>query len=130
MWLVAIVGSCLIVAIAAIGMVLPEFLLEMARRVSEPMGLAVLAAVRILLGVALLLEASASRAPLALRGIGVLVVAAGAAALFLETGGTHRLLAWWSSQPDVALRVWMLIPLSLGAFLVWALLPRPGHAPR
>jgi hypothetical protein len=60
----------------------------------------------------------------------VLVVAAGAAALLLETERTDSLLAWWSSQPEVALRVWMLVPLSLGAFLVWALLPRAGHAPR
>ena len=122
---IALVLSSFVAALGAIGVVWPEALLGVARHLQTPSGVYAAAALRILLGGALFLAAPVSRAPRAIRALGIFILAAGLTTPFLGTERVRGIIDWWSGQGGF-LRVWAALALGLGGWLTWALL-RPAR---
>jgi hypothetical protein len=114
----------LIAAVGAVGVVAPHVLQSISRYTVTPTGLYVAAALRIVIGVALVRVAAASRAPWLLRGLGFIAIAAGIVTLFLGVDRAGAILAWWSGQGPVLIRLWPALALVFGVIMVWAVIPR------
>jgi hypothetical protein len=120
----ALVLSAVVVSIGAIGLVRPEALIGVASHLVTPAGLYGAAAIRILLGIALLFAAQGSRAPGVLRILGVVVLVAGFVTPFFGPDRARAIVDWWSSQGHLVIRACAAFALALGCFLVWALRPK------
>jgi hypothetical protein len=114
----------LIAALGAIGVVAPHILQSISRYTVTPIGLWVAALFRIVIGVALVRAAAASRAPRLLRGLGVIAIAAGIGTLFLGVDRATAILAWWSGQGAFFIRLWPALAFVFGVIMVWAVVPR------
>ena len=77
------------------------------------------AAIRILIGIVLLIAASETRAPAFVFVVGVLFIAAGASLPLIGSARLERLSNWWLERPDVLFRLWALATVAFGAALVW-----------
>ena len=95
--------------------------------VDRPAGLLVAGLIRIVIGVALVLAAPASRAPRGLRLFGAFVVLAGLATPFVGTEHVRSIVDWWSGRGAVFMRAWAALALAIGATLVFFVLPRHGE---
>ena len=115
--------SVFVAVLGGLGIVSPAQLLALVRRVQTPGGLYAVATLRLVLGVALLLVAPASKAPDPLRIMGVLAVAAALVTPLVGLARWSRLVEWWRGHGDLILRAWAAIPLALGLYLAWAVLP-------
>jgi uncharacterized membrane protein len=124
----ALVLSLFVVILGAIGIIRPEALLGVARHFQTPAGLYAAAALRIILGVALLFAASTSRAPGVIRVLGILVLVAGLITPFVGTERVRAIVDWWSSQGPLIMRAWAGFALAFGSFLVWALFRKSSAA--
>jgi hypothetical protein len=120
--LAALVGL-LILALGALGVVSPARLLALVARSQSQRGLYFIAAIRVVIGVALVLAAAGSRAPAFLRILGVISVLAGLATPFFGVHRFQAILSWWSLRPAVVLRLWCLVVVLLGGAIVWAVAP-------
>ena len=119
------IALCLLVAgLGAIGVVEPGALRGIARNFQTPSGLYAAAAFRVVLGGALVLAAPTSRAPRAIRAVGILILVAGLITPFFGLDRFRSLVAWWSAQGPTATRVWAGVALAFGCFVVYALLPQ------
>lgn len=123
MTLVALVLSLFIAAVGALGVVSPARLLGVVRRLQSPAGLYLAAALRVVLGVALVFAAPTSRAPQVIRILGVFVVAAGLLTPFFGLERFRRLLDWWSARGPVFVRTWAAVAAAFGLWLAYALAP-------
>jgi hypothetical protein len=118
---IAIVLSLAVALVGVIGLVSPTALLGFARHFQSASGLYAAAALRVLLGGSLFLAASTSRAPRALRLLGIFIFVAGLVTPFIEPERVRDLLDWASRQGPLFLRGWGAFALGLGALLAWAL---------
>jgi hypothetical protein len=89
-----------------------------------PTALYVIAAIRIAFGLILLGTASGSRAPMALRFLGVFVLLAGIATPLVGVERSREAVAWWSSHGFLFMRTTMALAVVLGGFLIWAVVSR------
>jgi hypothetical protein len=120
---------CVFVAIlGAIGVVSPDALLRIARHFETPGGLYAAAALRIVVGGVLVLAAGASRAPRAIRVIGVLIVVAGLVTPFLGLDRVRAILEWWAAAGPIFKRVWAGGALGFGCIMAYALAPGSRRA--
>ena len=125
MELAVLVVGVVIMAMGALGMLAPEALLTVARSIVTPVGLWVVAAVRVGLGVLLLMTASLSRVPAVLGVLGVVVLVSGLVTPFLGVERARAIVEWWGALGPAVTRVWAGIAVALGALLVYAVAPRP-----
>lgn len=99
----------------------PDGLKEWVLRVwNRPGSVFMAVGVRVLLGVALLVTANVSRAPLALTIVGWLVIAG---AVFVVVAGKQRvtrIIEWAIAWPPLLTRVWAVFGMAFGIFLVWS----------
>jgi uncharacterized membrane protein YidH (DUF202 family) len=121
MTLVALVLSLLVAALGALGLLSPARLVGVVRHFQTPAGLYAAAALRLVLGAALLFAAPASRAPTALRILGVFLVLAGLVTPFFGLERFRKLLDWWSTRGTAFERAWAAFALALGLLLAYAL---------
>jgi hypothetical protein len=121
MGFLALAFSVLIAALGAIGIVYPEEIHSAARILQAPTALYVAAGGRVVFGVALLLAAPASRAPSALRVLGVVLTVAGIAMPILGADGYRSLVDW---KLGLIQREWAVSALLCGLLLAYALVPR------
>jgi hypothetical protein len=119
--ILAIVIGLLLAAIGLAGVVAPSFILELGRSLLTPMSLYLVAALRIGVGVVLLLAAADSRLPPALRVFGIVIILAGVFTLFLGVERSRAILDWWSNQGPLFMRFCLLGPLVVGLFIVYVL---------
>ena len=96
-----------LVAIGAglVGMLSPDRLVMIGQYVVTPLGLYVIAAVRVAVGIVLILAAPVSRVPRTLRAIGAVVFVAGLATPLFGVERTRAILDWESTQPTVLIRL-------------------------
>jgi hypothetical protein len=120
MSLIAALSGLLILALGALGVVSPPRLLALVARSQSQRGLYVLAAIRVMIGVALFLAAAGSRAPAFLQILGVISFLAGVTTPFFGVHRFQAVLSWWSLRPAAVLRSWCLFVVWLGAAIVWA----------
>lgn len=112
-----------VVALGIVGVISPQRLLALVTRVQSQMGLYFIAGIRLLLGMALILAASASRAPLYFQVLGGLSVISGVVTPFFGVRRFEAILGWWRRRTPWVVRLWSLFVLFFGASLVWAVLP-------
>lgn len=126
MKILAFVAALLIVAVGVGGVLMPSGLVWIAQH-SFTVGVFVaVAAVRIAFGFVLIAAAPASRAPRAIRILGIVVMIAGIATAvmaLMEMGPAREIIEWWSQQGPVIVRCSAALILALGAFVAYACAP-------
>ncbi len=112
------------VAIAALsiwGIIVPGRLIGMVTGVMDrPSGMRVAVGARLLLGFALIVAASASMFPTTFRVLGWIAIAAAIALPVLGRKYLSTLLASVAGWPPLFLRLWLLLGVAFGGFLVHA----------
>ena len=123
MTIVALIICLLTAAFGALGIVSPSRLLDVVRYFQTPVGLYFAAGIRVLLGVALLFAAPASRAPGFIYILGFLIIVIGVITLVFGLERFRRLLDWWSAQGSAFVRGWAVLALLFGLSLAYAIVP-------
>jgi len=128
---IAIVFGVLVVAVGLIGLFNPATLLAIGQAVVTPVGLYVVAGVRVCIGAVLLLAASAARMPRTVRVAGAVVVLAGIATPIFGVDRSRAVLDWVTVQGPGLMRVDALLAMAVGLFILYAIGPihRSGSSP-
>ncbi|MBI2206252.1 MAG: hypothetical protein HYU41_20655 [Candidatus Rokubacteria bacterium] len=121
MRVVTAVLTTFVATVGAVGVVAPARLLALVRSFGTPVGLWTAAVIRLVLGTALFVVAPESRAPDALRVIGILIFVSGVVTPFVGVARLRRILGWWSARPATFQRAWAASALALGVFLLYAI---------
>jgi hypothetical protein len=121
--LVAVILCALVAALGAVGVVSPARLVALARRFDSSRGIYVATALRLVLGATLIVAAPTSRAPGAVRILGVVIFLAGVITPWFGLERFRRILTWWSTRSALLQRAWAGLALVLGLFLTYAVLP-------
>ena len=119
--ILASIAGLAIAALGVLGIAAPAALLEIGASLLTPTALYVVAAVRVLVGVLLLLVASVSRLPRTLRVFGVVIVIAG---LLTPLFGVERAAAMFNQLSIRGLstvRAVSAVAFAFGLLLVYAL---------
>ena len=123
-WLVAV--FTIIVGIT--GLVDPDRMTTVRRLYfATPVGLYAAGAVRVAMGLVVILCAPASRAPKTLRVLGALMCMQALVATLLGPDRARAVLEWETMQGTALLRVGAAVALATGCFLVFAV---SGHHPK
>lgn len=116
----ALFVGLLMVALGLVAIAAPDFLVTMGMRAITPVGLYVVAAIRIAIGLVLLGAASVSRMPRTLRVFGIVAIAAGVATAFFGVERAHAFMDWLSSAAPMAPRLMGAVALAIGSFIIYA----------
>jgi hypothetical protein len=125
---VALVLSIAVAVVGTIGLFSPATLVAIGGEFASPVGLLVAAAIRVAFGAVLILAASASRNPRAIRILGVVIVVAGLITPFFGVERARAILDWWSSQGAVLTHIPPAVVLALSFILIYLLSPRRSAA--
>ena len=107
------------------GLISPESGTEIRRLYfATPARLYTAGAIRIAMGLIVLLSATASRAPKMLRALGAVMCMQGLSAILLGPEHARTVLEWEATQGPVLLRVGAAVALVAGVFMVFAV---TGH---
>jgi hypothetical protein len=117
----AMIIGVVIVIQGLAGLAAPDAFANLVRQIQEPPVLYLAAVVRVAFGVVLFLAALGSRAPLALRSLGVLMTIGGLLTPFFGVELARVVLGWWSEGGPLVVRIWAAAALAIGAFIVYAL---------
>jgi hypothetical protein len=102
------------------GVFAPVRLLNVARYAVTPLGLYAIAALRIGIGLVLMVVAPSSRAPKTMRALGAVVFIAGLATPFFGVERARAILAWEASRGTAPLRVGAGLGFAIGSFMAFA----------
>ena len=121
----ALLVAVFTVVVGIAGLVSPDSV-TMVRRLyfATPVGLYVAGAVRVAMGLVLILSAQVSRAPKTLRVLGAVMCLQALSATLLGPDRARAILEWETMQGTALLRVGAAVALSVGCFLVFAV---SGH---
>ena len=120
-WLVVL----FVVAAGVAGMVAPhDRVFEFGRLVVTPAGLVGIAVLRICIGMVLIWNAPASRAPKVLQVFGAILLLAGLVTPLFGVERSRAVLEWEAAQGAMFLRIGAAVILGLGGLLALALAPR------
>jgi hypothetical protein len=129
--IVSIAGVVVFVVGAAVsvlciwGMVVPEKLIRLVRRVLDrKSGIYVAVGSRLLLGGALILSAPASKFALIFNIIGLLALVGAIVVPLIGRARLATIIDWFARFPPGAIRAWLLFGLAFGGFLIYGILPR------
>ena len=121
--LVALLGG----VVGIVGLVSPESGTAVRRLYfATPLGLYAAAAVRVAMGLVVILSASASRAPKTLRVLGGVVCLQGLAATLFGPDRARAILEWESMQGAAVLRAGAAVAIAGWGFIAFAV---TGHRP-
>lgn len=121
---VALLVAFFIMGVGVTGIFLPDTLLSVGRYVVTPNGLYAVAALRVGIGLALMLVARVSRAPKTLRTLGAFVFVAGLATPFFGVDRARTVLAWVATQGTAPIRIGAVLAVLGGAFIAFAVATR------
>ena len=120
------VAALLIMAIGAIGIVVPSVLVWITQYSLTSAAFYLIGAARFGLGLVLVSVASTSRAPRTLRILGYLVMIAGMATVLVGLVAMERaraLIEWWLQQGSGLIRLVGVFVVALGSFVAYACAP-------
>ena len=109
--------AALMILLGLTAVLWPTGLIDFAKWSFTPKGLYVAAAVRIILGLLLIVAASAAGTPKTVCVIGAIICAAGIATAFLNVDTAQRLASWWLENGEDRLRITACVPLAVGILL-------------
>ena len=115
------------IVVGTVGLVSPDSVMTVRRLYfSTPVGLYTAGAVRVAMGLVVILSAPASRAPKTLRALGAVMCMQGLAATLLGPDRARAILEWEAMQGAALLRVGAAVALATGGFVAFAV---TGHRP-
>ena len=118
--LVLILGL-VIAAIGLVGLLWPKALIRIVQAAWKfRVSLYLVVLLRLAFGLILLVAAHDTRFPLALQILGGLSILSAVAALAVGFDRVQRFLNWWSRRPEWFIRVWCVLAVAFGGFLVLA----------
>ncbi len=123
MALIALTFSIVVAVLGGVAIVDPTVLLTISRPFLSPAGLYAAAGLRFVLGTALFLAATASRAPKTLRILGVVIVIAGLVTPLVGVGRARAIVDWWTTQGTAFMRLWVSVALAFGLFVAYSVAP-------
>lgn len=109
-----------IVLFGVAAVALPGVLRDFVRSVQSTKVLYGAVAARIVIGAVFIFASSTCSWPLAIGTIGVVILVAGFAGLFIGMQRIEALIAWSLKFSDSVLRAWAVIAVIFGAFVVYA----------
>jgi hypothetical protein len=119
-WIVAGFGA-LVLALGLVGLVRPQGLVGFVKRAwATRGGLYLAVGLRLVLGIALLLAAARSKAPVALAILGWLSLLGAALVPIVGYARARAFVEWWERRPAAFVRGWSLAACAFGVFLAWA----------
>lgn len=102
------------------GLVAPAQLMGLVKRVaSNSAGLGFAVGVRIVMGAVLLTAAQVAKFPMTFTVIGWIAIIAAIGLLIMGQGRMRKLVESVSRWPEVMVRVWLVLGLAFGAFLIY-----------
>jgi len=117
--LIAAIGGFLCCA-CIVGFVVPTLLTRLVPWFLQLRGaLAIAVAVRLAIGVVLIVAAPDTRYPLAFQILGGLMLLAAAVLPLLGIARISRLVNWVAGWPPLAMRAWLCLGFGFGAFLLY-----------
>ena len=126
MRIAALLFALFTIFVGLVGLVSPDSLTTVRRLYfATPVGLYAAAAVRIAMGVVLILCAPTSRAPRTLRALGALVCMQGLAAMLFGPDRARAVLEW-EAMHTALLRVGAVVALAAGGFIAFAVTKPPS----
>ena len=128
MRIAALLVALFAIVIGVVGILTPDTLMTIGRYVVTPVGLYAIAAIRVAIGVVLMLVAPTSRAPRTLRVVGAIVLVAGLATPLFGVERTRAILDWESTQGTALIRVVAGLVLAIGGFIAFAV--ATGRGPK
>jgi len=124
-WLVAVIT----IIVGMMGLIDPDSVTTVRRLYfATPVALYAAGAVRVAMGLVLILYAPASRAPKTLRALGAVMCMQALAAALLGPDRARAVLEWETIQGTTVLRVGAAVALSVGCFLAFAVSGRVQRA--
>jgi hypothetical protein len=120
MKLLGLVIGLVIICVGVVGLVSPGSFLAGAEYTLTVKGLYIIAAFRIVVGVVLLIAASASRLPKTMRVFGVIAVLAGLTTPLMGVARARAILDWWTVYGTNVIRFWGVIAVAVGAIITFA----------
>ncbi len=124
----ALLVALFTIIVGIVGLVSPDSVTTVRRLYfATPVGLYAAAAVRVAMGLVVILCAPASRAPKTLRALGAAVCMQGLAATLLGPDRARAVLEWETMQGTALLRVGAAVALATGGFMAFAV---TGHRPK
>ncbi len=121
-WLVVVFGL-LIFVVGGMGMAAPGWLMALISRFRSREGFRAAAAIRVVMGIVLILAAGGTRAPRFLQVIGWITLAAGLLLPLIGLARYEAIIDWWLARPEGARFAWAGAAVAFGASLIWAALP-------
>ena len=101
-------------------MIVPEWLRRLVRAITDQAwGYYAAAAVRVLLGLALIFTAPDSRFPIAFQVVGWLAIAAAVGLLIIGRDRLSQLVDWFNQLSDTVFRAWLISAVVFGLFLIY-----------
>jgi hypothetical protein len=124
----ALLVAAFTIIVGIVGLISPDSVTT-ARRLyfATPVGLYTAGAVRVAMGLVVILIAPASRAPKTLRALGAVMCMQGLAATLLGPDRARAVLEWETMRGTALLRVGAAVALAAGCFLAYAV---SGHRPK
>jgi len=124
----ALLVAVFTIIVGIVGLIYPDSVTTVRRLYfSTPVGLYTAGAVRVAMGLVVILSAPASRAPKTLRALGAVMCMQALAATLLGPDRARAVLEWETMQGTALLRVGAAVALGVGCFLAFAV---SGHVPR
>ncbi len=109
-----------VVVLGVGGIVAPGSLVTLGLRSVTPIGLYVVAAFRVLIGLVLLGASSQSRIPRTLRVFGIVALVAGLTTPLLGVERANAIVTWLAASAPVVVRLWGLVAASIGGVIIYA----------
>lgn len=125
-WIVALFA----ITAGLTGVILPDRLLGLRSLVATQGALIVIGAVRLVIGVVLIMAAPGSRFPKMLRIVGAVLMLAGVSTPLFGIDRTRIVLEWEAAQGPVFMRIVGVLILAIGGTLAFTLVPRKGSSAR
>jgi hypothetical protein len=120
MRIAALLVALFAIVVGVVGIFTPDSLMTIGRYVVTPVGLYVIAAVRVAIGLVLMRVAPISRVPRTLRVVGAVVLVAGLATPLFGVERTRAILDWASTQGTALIRVVAGLVLATGGSVAFA----------
>ncbi len=117
--IVSVLGV-LVVAIGVMGVVTPRTVIALIQRWQGPGRFWFAVGIRLALGVVFLIVAPDCRAPMVVRAVGGVAIAAALGMLALGRARLDRFIEWWLGRPLTHVRLWATGAIAFGALLVYS----------
>ena len=123
----ALLVALFTIVVGIVGLVSPDSVTTIRRLYfATPVRLYTAGAVRVAMGLVVILSAPHSRTPRTLRALGAVMCMQGLAAAFLGPDRARAILEWETKQGTALLRVGAAVALAAGGFMAFAV---TGHRP-